>query len=573
MRLTPENPLAARGGTITAWLAVLVLAGVVALAWLGYRAASEWQSNAGQLIARRQSQIAVSLTINLARDMRGVQSAVIDRREWGSDVLDSPEHLAEVLAPALRRYAYPEAFFASRFPLAPNFVVRSSRLPSWAAASRPRGRGGENGESGGVRWFENAEVADLLQSRLLPDAATGRQYSIFRLEIDGSEYQVVTRFLRGASDDDSPMAVIGFMVNMDWAKANYFIPMLDSVVEGTGVPIESQIVDPTGIRFALLDRNASAIGGRPQISPERQPTTRRLNAYFFDPAMASTETVHDLEQWVWALQVSAAEDPTLAIALRGARRTMLVLAAGALALGIGLMIIVRATRVAASVASMRSEFVSTVTHELKTPMSVIQSIGETMARGRLSSPEQQREYAQLLVQETYRLRHLIDNLLAYARVTEVADAFTFEPLQPEEVVEEVVHGFRKLLRDRGIEVKVSVATPLPAVQADRTSIVFALDNLLDNAMRHAGATRIELAARLRDNRVEFVVSDHGQGIREDELKRVQQPFVRGDAASRGSGLGLAIVRRIAAAHRGSFRLESRVGTGTTATLAIPAAAG
>jgi signal transduction histidine kinase len=195
-----------------------------------------------------------------------------------------------------------------------------------------------------------------------------------------------------------------------------------------------------------------------------------------------------------------------------------------------------------------------------------------MARGRVSSPEQQREYAQLLVQETYRLRHLIDNLLAYARVTEVADAFTFEPLQPEEVVEEVVHGFRKLLRDRGIEVNVSVPTPLPPVKADRTSIVFALDNLLDNAMRHAGAARIELEARLRDNTVEFVVSDHGQGIPEEELKRVQQPFVRGDAASRGSGLGLAIVRRIAAAHRGSFRLDSRIGTGTTATLAIPVAA-
>jgi two-component system sensor histidine kinase ResE len=70
---------------------------------------------------------------------------------------------------------------------------------------------------------------------------------------------------------------------------------------------------------------------------------------------------------------------------------------------------------------MRSEFVSTVTHELKTPMAVIQSIGETMVRGRVHSPEQQREYAQLLVQETYRLRHLIDNLLAYARVTQVAD--------------------------------------------------------------------------------------------------------------------------------------------------------
>jgi signal transduction histidine kinase len=563
MRLTPESALAARGGTITVWLATFVLAGVLALTWLGYRATNEWQSNAAQLIKRRQQQIAASLTINLARDMRGVQATVIDRREWRSDELGSPERLAGVLAPVFRRYAYPEVFFAARSPAELNFLARASRLPSWAEPGR---------EWAGVRWFENAEVAELIRSRVLNDAGSGRQYSIFRLDVRGTEYQVVTRLLRGGSDADSAMAVLGFLVNMDWARGHYFIPMLESVMAGTGVPVESQVVDPTGVEFSLLDEHGKPIGGRRQIVADRQPTTRRLIAYFFDPAMASTEAVRDLHHWQWGLQVSAAGDPTLAIAVSGARRTMIVLAASALALGIGLVIIVRATRAAAAVVSMRSEFVSTVTHELKTPMSVIQSIGETMVRGRVSSPEQQREYAQLLLQETHRLRHLIDNLLAYARVTEVADVYSFEPLQPEDVVEEVVRGFRKLLRERGIEVTVSVPTALPPVKADRTSIVFALDNLLDNAMRHAGATHIELEARLRANAVEFVVSDLGRGIPEDELKRVQQPFARGAAASRGSGLGLAIVRRIAAAHRGWFRLESRADIGTTATLAIPVTA-
>ena len=563
MRITPESLIAARGGALTAWMAVLVLVGVMALTWFGYRAANEWQSNAAQLIERRQFQVATSLSLNLARDLRAVQIAVVDRHEWGIDELESPTQLAKVVAPVFGRYAYPEVFFASRFPLDPNFVARTSRLPAWAAAG---------GESGAIRWFKNAEVAERVTSRLLNDVGAGRQYSIFLLEIGGTEYQVVTRFLRGPSADDYPSAVIGFMVNVDWAREHYFVQMIDAVMAGTADIIETQVVDPSGIQFAILDQHGMPIGGRPAIPEDRRPTMRRLRGYFFDPALTNTEAVHDVGHWEWRLQVSAAEDPTLGIAVRGARRTMLVLAAGALALGIGLIIIVRATRAAAAVTSMRSEFVSTVTHELKTPMAVIQSIGETMVRGRVNSPEQQREYAQLLVQETYRLRHLIDNLLAYARVTEVADVYAFEPLQPHEVVEEALHGFRKLLRDRGIDVKVSVRTPLPPIRGDRTSIVFALDNLIDNAMRHAGATHIELEARLHDNAVEFVVSDGGRGIAEDDLKRVQQPFVRGAAGSRGSGLGLAIVRRIAAAHRGWFRLESRVDAGTTATLAIPVAA-
>jgi signal transduction histidine kinase len=560
MRMTPENPIAARGGAITAWLAVLVLAGVMALTWFGYRAADEWQSNLGKLIERRQHQVAVSLTINVAYNMRAVQATVIDRHEWRRDELDEPEQLAAMLAPVFRRYAYPEVFFSSRLPTGPNFVARASRLPSWAAPG---------GESDGIRWFKNADVAELLRSHMRHQARAGQQYSIFRLDIGGSDYQVVMRFLRGASAIESPTAVVGFMVNMDWARTSYFVPMIDSVMAGTAVTLPTQAVDPTGIEFALLDQSGRPVGGRTAIAENRHATKRRFSAFFFDQSMLNTEAVHDLQPYVWNLQVSADEDPALAIAVRGARRTMLVLAAGALALGIGLIIIVRATRVAAAVASMRSEFVSTVTHELKTPMSVIQSIGQTMARGRVNSPEQQREYAQLLVQETYKLRHLIDNLLAYARVTEVADVYAFERLQPEEVVEEALDDFRKLLRERGIDVTVSAPQPLPSIQGDRTSILFALHNLIDNAMRHAGATQIELHARLSDKAVEFVVSDRGRGIPDDELKRVEQPFVRGGATGRGSGLGLAIVRRIAAAHHGWLRLESRVDVGTTATLAIP----
>jgi signal transduction histidine kinase len=556
--LNPESPLTARSGAITASLAILVLAGVVPLAWVGYRAANAWQSSAAQLLKQRQQQIAGSLTINMARDMRAVQVTVIDRREWRTAELTSPERLAQILSPVFRRYAYPEVFFAARLPMEPNFLARAERLPSWAAPQ---------GESADIRWFRNAEVAELLKTRIAGDAASGRHYSIFPLNVAGTDYQVVMRFLRDAPSADSPTAVVGFLVNMDWARKSYFVPFLKSVVAGTDVPVESQLPDPAGVEFALLDEQGHAVGGQ-RIAKDRKPTARHVNVYFFDPAMATTEAAHDLQKWVWTIQVSISGDSTLAVATTGARRTMVVLAASVLLVALGLLVIVRATRAAAAVASMRSEFVSTVTHELKTPMSVIQSVGETMLRGRVSTPEQQREYAQLLVQETYRLRRLIDNLLAYARVTEVADVYTFEALQPEEVVDDVVQSFRKLLGDRNIELNVSVPQPLPKVRADRASLVFALDNLLDNAIRHADAAKIQIEIRRNENAVEFVASDTGRGIPENELKRVQQPFIRG-GASRGSGLGLAIVKRIAAAHRGWFRLESRLYEGTTATLGIP----
>ena len=139
--LAPESALAARGGTITAWLAILVLAGVLLLTWVGYRAANAWQSSAAELVKRRQQQIAGSLTINLARDMRAVQATVIDRREWRTVELTSPEQLAKVLAPVFRRYAYPEVFFAAR-------LAAGAELPrSGVAPARVGGSGRRVGRS------------------------------------------------------------------------------------------------------------------------------------------------------------------------------------------------------------------------------------------------------------------------------------------------------------------------------------------------------------------------------------------------------------------------------------------
>ena len=289
VRITPEHPLVARGGAITAWLATLVLAGVVALTWFGYRAANEWQSNAAQLIERRQYQVATSLSLNLSRDMRAVQTAFIDRHEWGGDELESPKELADVLTPVFGRYALPRSVL--RVAISPEPELRRPRV---AAARRGRLPAAS---PAGIRWFKNADVAKRLEARLLDAAGTGRQYSIFRLEIGGTEYQVVTRLLRGPSVGDSPTAVVGFMVNMDWARTHYFVPMIDSVMAGTAEVIETPGRRPDGHRVRAArperQRRSAAVGRFLRIG---NPTMRRLSAYFFDPAMANTEAVHDLEQ-------------------------------------------------------------------------------------------------------------------------------------------------------------------------------------------------------------------------------------------------------------------------------------
>jgi signal transduction histidine kinase len=248
-----------------------------------------------------------------------------------------------------------------------------------------------------------------------------------------------------------------------------------------------------------------------------------------------------------------------------------VITAAAIALALGLFVTTRAARAFANVSEMRSDFVSTVTHELKTPVQVIRSIGETLARGRVENGERLQEYAHLLVQEGHRLSRLIDNLLAYSRVTDVAQVYSFEPHHPTEIVTEALRGFTRLIKDRDFELTVDVPETLPLVRADRTSIVLALDNLIDNGMRYSGDSRkMEITARAVNGGVEITVRDCGVGIDVDELERVKGRFARGRSAQgHGSGLGLAIVNRIVNDHGGSLRLESVKNAGTSAIVALP----
>jgi signal transduction histidine kinase len=179
------------------------------------------------------------------------------------------------------------------------------------------------------------------------------------------------------------------------------------------------------------------------------------------------------------------------------------------------------------------------------------------------------------VQEGHRLSRLIENLLAYSRVTDVTQLYSFEPLPPADVVNEALRGFHRLMIEQGFQTSVDVPATLPPVRADRTSIVLALDNIIDNAMRYSGQSReLKIRGEMHGTVVQISVTDHGLGIDAEELERVTGRFIRGRSASGpGSGLGLSIVNQIARDHGGALRVESVKGAGTTAVIVLPVAKG
>jgi signal transduction histidine kinase len=293
---------------------------------------------------------------------------------------------------------------------------------------------------------------------------------------------------------------------------------------------------------------------------------------FFDPVLIAATSSEEIAGAPWVAAASATPDPTLAAAMTGADRAVIVSAVAALALVFALVMIARAVIALDKVSALRTEFVSSVTHELKTPLATIRAIGETLVSGRLSAPAAQREYAEMVVQQCKHLSRLIDNLLALSRITDVTQVYWFEPLPLDPLVRKTLAGFSQPLTAAGFSTHVDLPPGLPPVRGDRTALGLMLENLIDNAIRYSpGERALTIAARAHNGSVVLTVSDKGSGIPHDEIPRVTEKFFRGNAQpSTGSGLGLAIVRRVVEDHGGTLRISSVVNEGTAVEVSLPA---
>ena len=238
----------------------------------------------------------------------------------------------------------------------------------------------------------------------------------------------------------------------------------------------------------------------------------------------------------------------------------------------GIILSLRAARAGLRLSELRSDFVASVTHEFKTPIATIRAAGETLAAGRLDGAAARQDYARYIVQEARRLTRLVDNLLAFSRLTESVEVkHPIEPVALADVVTDTLERFSVQLAGGEFQVDVSVPGTLPLVAGDPSAIALLLDNLVDNAIRHSRKEHL-LAIRARaDARTVFLeIADGGGGIPEDEIRHVTKRFFRGRHAGHGgTGLGLAIATRIVSDHGGTLEVTSEAGIGTTVRVSLP----
>jgi signal transduction histidine kinase len=250
---------------------------------------------------------------------------------------------------------------------------------------------------------------------------------------------------------------------------------------------------------------------------------------------------------------------------------LISIAAGASLLA--LVLTVRADRASAALASMKSDFVAAVTHELKTPVASIRLVGDTLSNGRYTSSKTVQEYAGLLSVEASRLSTSIDNLLTYARYSSspAASATELADVEPADLVEDALQGLRPVLDHQEFDLIVDVPHDLPQICVDRPAMIQALDNIVDNAINYSTTEKhLAVSARANGKSVTLTVRDRGTGIARKDLTRVFERFYRGgNVTVSGSGLGLPIAKRIVESHGGRIEVRSAIGSGTEVDVTLP----
>jgi signal transduction histidine kinase len=223
---------------------------------------------------------------------------------------------------------------------------------------------------------------------------------------------------------------------------------------------------------------------------------------------------------------------------------------------------------------LKTEFVHHVSHELKTPLTLIRLYGETLQRKKDLSKSEQTEAYEIITKESERLSHLINNVLDFSRIEMGKKEFDFKKDNLAGVIQETLESYRYHLEKKGFFVREDIADDLPGMEFDKEAIASVLINLLSNAIKFSSTIK-EVSVKLfrQDHHAVLQVEDKGIGISSKEVSRVFEKFYRSKdvnaADAKGSGLGLTLVKHITEAHGGQIEVHSEPGRGSTFTIILP----
>ncbi len=256
------------------------------------------------------------------------------------------------------------------------------------------------------------------------------------------------------------------------------------------------------------------------------------------------------------------------------RRKNLAVSFGILSLlGASVLLIFVSAQRAKLLAQRQIDFVSSVSHEFRTPLAVIYSAGENLADGVAKDEMQVSRYGDLIKDEGKKLSKMVEQILDFAGADSGKKKYDFRETNVNEIIENALAECQPLIDEKGINVQKEITENLSEIAADKTALTQAVQNLIVNSIKYSNGEKfIKISARNGGGLIKIKVEDKGIGIAKDDLKHIFEPFFRAksvvDEQIHGNGLGLSLVKQIVEAHGGKINVESELGKGSKFTIEL-----
>jgi signal transduction histidine kinase len=245
-----------------------------------------------------------------------------------------------------------------------------------------------------------------------------------------------------------------------------------------------------------------------------------------------------------------------------------------LILTFGAVLISRTLSQEMAILKIKSDFVSSVSHELKTPLTSIKALIERLKEGKVKDSDKMNEYYSLISHDTEKLSRLVKNILDFSKIEEGKLKYELAEMDIGPLVKHHIEAFKQDDVHRDVQIHIQIAENIPFVLVDRDALGRAIDNLLNNAIKFSPENpEVSVNVRCEKNKLIISVQDRGIGIPEDEIDKIFDKFYQGknaiDLTVKGTGLGLTLVKHIAEAHGGKVAVESEPGQGSTFLIVLP----
>jgi signal transduction histidine kinase len=421
-------------------------------------------------------------------------------------------------------------------------------------------------------FHSNLPEAAMVVQRLRELAPQKRAISVFEANLDGRHtyFQAQLRFVFPMRDKLT--SFVAFRVDAERLR-NEFFPSL------VGEKLKS-VEGPTGfppLEVTLFDEDERVVFPPGGSIPAMFVDERTFPLVFFDPELVSLSAPEGRKLERWRVRTGYGNQTIPAIIDSRARPQQALMGLLAVVMGLSVFFVARAAAREVRVAELKSNFVSSVSHDLKTPLALIQLFAETLELGRLKNTDRAQEYYRIINSEARKLTRLINNLLDFSKIEAGLRKYTKKPVNLTELTRGVLDSLDSQFRHNQFAVTARLDGDV-WVQIDPEATVQALENLISNAMKYSPEHReIVVAVDQVDGHGVVRVTDRGIGVSPRLQRKIFRKFyrVQHDAGSgpQGTGLGLAIVDHVMRAHDGFVRVESEPGRGSTFTLHFPLFAG